>query len=481
MFKRYLFYILIIGFIFFKTEIGLSLEKQDSEYNDLLISINVKDAEIADVLKMIAEQSGLNIIAGKNVKGNVSITFMEIPVFDALESILEVNNYTYLLEDNVVKIYTHQDKMLLDESKELKVAIFNLENIKVSDIEPILMNLKSQRGKIQANARLNQIVVYDLPRKIMNMQEVIKSMDSKKLIKKHYDLNYADASQVKERIRETFPEGVANIYVDERTHSLVVEAAAMFIKEIDGFILKWDKPSKQVQIEAKIMQVTLDKNIQLGINWEYLSEDGSKKPKSYDVSSNLSLDLSQGGSFRIGSLSSDDYQATLQALEATTNSNLLSAPKITVLDGEEANILLGSTEPYLVTYIDNETKIITEDTKFMDVGIQLTVKPRITQEGYVTLDIEPEVSSARRVPDVSNALAVDTSRAKTVMTVKDGRTVVLGGLIKDEKVDTIKKVPLLGDIPLLGFFFRSKDKSDAKTELIIFITPHIIKEDFNKN
>jgi len=241
--------------------------------------------------------------------------------------------------------------------------------------------------------------------------------------------------------------------------------------------LKWDKPSKQVQIEAKIMQVTLDKNIQLGINWEYLLEDGSKKPKSYDVASNLSLDLSQGGSFRMGSLSSDDYQATLQALEATTNSKLLSAPKITVLDGEEANILLGSTEPYLVTYIDNETKIITEDTKFMDVGIQLTVKPRITQDGYVTLDIESEVSSARRVPDVSNALAVDTSRAKTVMKVKDGRTVVLGGLIKDEKVDTIKKVPLLGDIPILGFFFRSKDKSDAKTELIIFITPHIIKED----
>jgi general secretion pathway protein D len=115
----------------------------------------------------------------------------------------------------------------------------------------------------------------------------------------------------------------------------------------------------------------------------------------------------------------------------------------------------------------------------MDVGIQLTVKPRISEEGYITLDIEPEVSTARRVPDVSNALAVDTSRAKTVMTVKDGRTVVLGGLIKDEKIDTVKKVPLLGDIPVLGFFFKNKDKSDVKTELIIFITPHIIKDDLN--
>lgn len=477
MLRKYLSIITILTCLLSYSALGLSVENQVDEYDNLLVSINVKDADINDVLKMIAEQSGLNIIAGKNVKGKVSITFIEIPVFDALESILEVNNYTYMRENNVIKIYTYQDRMLLDESKELEVVIFSLQNIKVSDVEPMLTTLKSQRGKIQVNDRLNQIVAYDLSGNIENMRKIIASMDSKRLIKKHYDLSYADTQQVRERIRETFSKSVADIYVDERTHSLVIEAAPMFIEEIDGFIAKWDKPSKQVQIEAKIMQVTLDKNIQLGINWEYLLEDGSKKPKSYDVASNLSLDLSQGGSFRMGSLSSDDYQATLQALEATTNSKLLSAPKITVLDGEEANILLGSTEPYLVTYIDNETKIITEDTKFMDVGIQLTVKPRITQDGYVTLDIESEVSSARRVPDVSNALAVDTSRAKTVMKVKDGRTVVLGGLIKDEKVDTIKKVPLLGDIPILGFFFRSKDKSDAKTELIIFITPHIIKED----
>lgn len=455
---------------------NLSAEDSINTYNDILISINVKEADIADVLQMIAEQSDLNIIAGRNVKGKVSVTFSDIPVFDALESILEVNSYTYLFEDDVIKIYTHQDKMLLDEAKELEVAIFSLQNIKVSDVKPVLMTLKSPRGRIQDNARLNQIVVYDLPRNLLKMKNVVSRMDSKKLIREHYELCYADTQQVKEKIRDVFSEDIADIYVDERTHSLVIEAAPMFIDEINDFISKWDKPPKQVQIEAKIMQITLDKNVQLGIDWEYLSENGTKKPKNYDLQTDLSLGLTKGGSFRIGSLSGDDYQATLEALESTTNSNLLSAPKITVLDGEEAHILLGSTEPYLVTYIDNETKIITEDTKFMDVGIQLTVKPRITKDDYITLDIEPEVSSARRVADVSNALAVDTSRAKTVMTVCDGRTVVLGGLIKDEQVDTIKKVPLLGDIPLLGFFFRNKDNSDVKTELIIFITPHIIKD-----
>lgn len=243
MLKRYFCLLVAITCILLYSIAGLSAEKQTNEYNDLLVSINVKDADIVDVLKMMAEQSGLNIIAGKNVKGKVSITFRETPVFNALVSILEVNNYTYTNDNDVIKIYTHRDKMLLDESKELEAAIFSLQNIKVADVEPVLMTLKSQRGKIQINARLNQIIVYDLPRKVEKMREIVMSMDSKRLIEKHYVLNYADAKQVKERLREAFPESVVHIYVDEITHSLVIEAVPMFIEEIDGYIARWDKPS----------------------------------------------------------------------------------------------------------------------------------------------------------------------------------------------------------------------------------------------
>ncbi len=263
--KRYFCLTIAITCILLYSVVGLSAEKQENEYNELLVSINVKDADIADVLKMIAGQSGLNIVAGKNVKGNVSITFIEIPVFNALESILEVNNYTYAVENDVIKIYTHRDKILLDESRELEMAIFSLENIKVVDVEPILTTLKSHRGKIQINARLNQIIVYDLPRKVEKMQEIIVSMDSKRLTKKNYVLNCADAEQVKERTREAFLEGIADIYVDERTHSLVINAAPMFIEEIDGFITRWNKPSKKFKIEAKTIRVTSDKNSQLSI------------------------------------------------------------------------------------------------------------------------------------------------------------------------------------------------------------------------
>ncbi len=243
MLKRYFCLLVAITCILLYSIAGLSAEKQTNEYNDLLVSINVKDADIVDVLKMIAEQSGLNIIAGKNVKGKVSITFRETPVFNALVSILEVNNYTYTNDNDVIKIYTHRDKMLLNDSKELEAAIFSLQNIKVADVEPVLMTLKSQRGKIQINARLNQIIVYDLPRKVEKMREIVMSMDSKRLIEKHYVLNYADAKQVEERLREAFPESVVHIYVDEITHSLVIEAVPMFIEEIDGYIARWDKPS----------------------------------------------------------------------------------------------------------------------------------------------------------------------------------------------------------------------------------------------
>jgi len=174
-------------------------------------------------------------------------------------------------------------------------------------------------------------------------------------------------------------------------------------------------------------------------------------------------------------LTSDQYQVTIQALESSTNTNVLSNPRIVVIDNNEANLLVGSSEPYLVTYIDNESKTQTEETKFIDVGVKLKVTPKISEDDFVTLKIHPEVSSARRVTEVNNSLAVDTTQADTTVVVKDGKTIVLGGLIKDTDTKVLTKVPILGSIPVLGILFRSNAKTKVKKEIIVFITPHILK------
>ena len=265
------------------------------------------------------------------------------------------------------------------------------------------------------------------------------------------------------------------MYVDERTNGIVVRAVEETIEKVDILIESWDKRSLQVLIEAKILEVSLDKSKGLGVNWEYQS---SNVNDGVNLSGTLPANLSGGGIFKVGTLTQDEYSVTIQALESSTNTNILSNPRIVVMNNTEANILVGSAEPYLVTYIDKDSNTQTEETKFIDVGVKLNVTPKISNDSFVTLKIHPEVSSARRVAEVNNALAVDTTQADTTVVVRDGETIVMGGLIKDTDSRSEVKIPILGDIPVLGIFFRSHVKTKIKKEIVVFITPHIIKQSF---
>ena len=220
------------------------------------------------------------------------------------------------------------------------------------------------------------------------------------------------------------------------------------------------------------MQVTLEKNKFLGVEWQYQNPD-----KHTITVGAKSLPIPTGATyvdaFKIGVLDSDDYQITLRALERSSDANLISSPSIVTLDNTEAKILIGSSEPYEVFHFDERGIINGKEIKFIEVGIKLTVVPKISENGFITMSIHPEVSSARK-GTVSDALAIDTTEANTSMTVKDGNTLVMGGLIKDDREEHIAKIPLLGDIPLIKYLFRNTYYTNVKKEIIIFITPKII-------
>ncbi len=281
-------------------------------------------------------------------------------------------------------------------------------------------------------------------------------------------MRYADAEDIKEKLLQVIPEETGEVFVDERTNSVVIKAASPLLKNIDELIEGWDIQHQQVLIEAKILQVTLDKEHKLGIDWN----------SSLNLRQNISMDLTEGSSsiFKVATLTADEYEITLKMLETQAETEVLSSPRVVVIDNHEANILVGSSEPYIETTKDPDTGWVTEETKFKDVGLKLIVTPKIGEDNFVTITVHPEVSTARRVTEVDNALAVDTTQADTTMMVKDGETVVLGGLMKDVKSKTIRKVPLLGDIPLLGYLFRSRERGNKKTELVVFITPHILTD-----
>jgi type II secretory pathway component GspD/PulD (secretin) len=428
---------------------------------------------ILDVLRLLAEQGQVNIVASRNVQGRVTAKLNDITVAQALDAVLTANNFVFEEDKGIIRVSTQQDVLQQEQTEKLISRVFFLSNVKANDLRQVLNSTKSPRGRVEINPMSNQVIITDSAENIAEAEQVIAALDHK-MITKVYNLNYADAKDLLAKLTELIPKTEGEIFIDERTNSLVVRAIAETISKIDLLIKSWDQRSKQVLIEAKILEISADKSKGLGVNWEYLKDSGGD---AVDVSAVLPVSVSGGGILRVGTLSADQYQVTIQALESRTDTNVLSNPRITVMNNNEANILVGSSEPYLVTYIDNESKTQTQETKFIDVGVKLTVTPKISDDGFVTLKIHPEVSSARRVVEVDNSLAVDTTQADTTVIVKDGKTIVLGGLIKDTLSNTQTQVPILGKLPVLGMFFKSHGTSTVKKEIVVFITPHIVNQD----
>ena len=460
--------LIIISLLFSALTVFAQAEKVD----DLHINLDVKNMSVLDVLRLLAEQGKVNIVASRNVQGRVTAKLQDVTVKEALDAILDANNFVYKREKGIIKVYTQQDVLQQEQTEKLASQVFFLSNVKAEDLRQVLNSIKSTRGRVEINTMSNQVVVTDSPEKIKEIEQAITILD-RKLVTRIYNLSYGDAKEIAGKLSELLPKNEAEVVVDERTNSLVISAIAQTIDKIDLMVKNWDKRADQVFIEAKIIQISLDKSNGLGIDWEYLSTTGKN---AVNFSSSISSAVTSGGTLKIGTLTQDQYSATIKAIESNTDTNILSNPRIVVMDNMEANILVGSSEPYLVTYIDNESKTQTEETKFIDVGVKLNVTPKISHDDFITLKIHPEVSSARRVTEVNNSLAVDTTQADTTVVVKNGNTIVLGGLIKDSDTKVTTRVPVLGNIPILGIFFRSTALTKTKKEIVVFITPHIMKQ-----
>jgi hypothetical protein len=241
-------------------------------------------------------------------------------------------------------------------------------------------------------------------------------------------------------------------------------------------------------IDANIIQVTLSDKYSYGIDWADVAALGDVRLTS-DASLSAGLTGTIPNTLTIAT-TGGNYSTVVSLLKTFGETNVLSRPRITVADNEEARILVGSKEVYVtsdVTTTSGGTYHTTDHVQFVDVGVRLLVTPEINKAGYIKLKVKPEVSntdSTKTVelknPDGSTRTIVPyvtTSEAETTVVVKDNTTLIIGGLMKDTVVDHKEKVPFLGDIPIMGKLFSSNGKSKEKTELVIFLTPHILEGD----
>lgn len=419
---------------------------QEQEDTQIIESLEFRNVDIKDVLRQLAKQYNLNIVFSESVTGLVTVQLMDVSIEQALDSIIAVNGFAYTRKNNVYKITTPEEA----EREGKMTRLFRLNNADASKMKETLKNVLTADGKIEADSRSNSIIVTDTP-------------------------------------------GVIN--------------------RVEGMLPELDGITPQVLIEARLIETSLTNTEKLGIDWTTtITATGSKRattlpfepkgeskwmknvfpstdPAGTGFPSSYGFPYTAAADFTLGTLDFTGLQAMFDFLKTRKDTKLIANPRIVTLNNQKASINVGKAIP-IATYERNETTGTWEITGWEDekemIGVNLEVIPQVNPQGYIRLKLKPEVSSVDEWLTVEGEKQrpVTISRtAETEVQIKDGQTVVIGGLVKNKTTRAIKKIPILGDIPILGFFFTRKDVGsaeeedpDEQTDLLIFVTATIIKE-----
>ncbi|QYK53741.1 MAG: hypothetical protein KF824_02345 [Fimbriimonadaceae bacterium] len=263
--------------------------------------------------------------------------------------------------------------------------------------------------------------------------------------------------------------GQVTIIPDPNTNSLIIVTAPENMDLIRSILGQIDRIPEQVMIETLIVEATLDKALKLGVEWNYNQGSNGSAATAYGLQ-NASPSL-QGLRY---TYTSGALTSFLNALATDDKFQVLSTPRIFTSNNVEAEINISQSIPYILSTREDANGNLTYNYAFQDVGIVLNVVPRITQNGTVTMDVTQTANDLQGFTDF-NAPIVNQRQAFTTVSVNDGETIVLGGMMRSTVTSKVKKLPLLGDIPLLGELFKTRDKNEVKTELLVFLTPRIVR------
>jgi general secretion pathway protein D len=281
--------------------------------------------------------------------------------------------------------------------------------------------------------------------------------------------------------------GQTIIVPDQATNALVIRTAPPNFPVLQETIEQLDVRPPQVLLEVLIVEVQLDRATQYGVNWqlftqELVSGDSSRGITGVygaQVFTDSALNPFGGLGIRVVSMANVSLRAIVQALASRNNVKVLSTPRVLALNNEEARILVGSQVPFNSSIQTGLNVVVAQTVQFQRVGTQLTIIPTVNKDGYVTFRILQEVSQLTNqvVQSALNAPVISTREAETSAIVKNGNTIIIGGLIGETQTVAQSGVPILQDIPLLGGLFRSRSSSRQRTELAIFVTPHVVFDD----
>jgi type IV pilus assembly protein PilQ len=413
------------------------------------VSLDVQNTELASVLQMLSIQSKRNIVPSPKVTGSVTANLYDVTFHEAMDAILQQNGAGYVEKGNFIYVYTLDElKKIQDADRKVAARLFKLNYITAKDASTFVTPLLSTGGSI------------------------------------------AISGQVAAGFQPTISDGGANSYAHAET--MVIRDYPENLDEVGKIIKLLDTPPAQVLVEATVLQADLNEDLALGVDVAILGKAGIGSfagPIGSVVDQMIGgtitgtpggagttsvSDIITNPAVKIGVIT-NNVAVFVKALDKVTDTTVLANPKILALNRQKAEILVGQKIAYLSTTAT--ATATTQTVEFLDTGTQLTLRPFISEDGMIRMELKPSISDAK-LRTAGDATLPDqtTQELTTNVMVPDGQTIVLGGLFKEQTTVDRSQVPGLGDIPIVGYAFKANANTVRRTEVIFLITPHIVKD-----
>ena len=443
-------------------------KKEAFKYEGERLSLNFQDIDIRSVLQVLADFTNQNLVASDTVKGKITLRLSDVPWDQALAVVLKSKDLAMRQEGNVILVAPSAEINKMEKSElealvtkeklePLRTEIIQVNYADAGQIATVLTGV--QTSNQSASNRVNSTTPAYVPETSI------------------YDNgggSVAGGSIMSER---------GTVTIDERTNVLIVKDTARNLEAIRKLVDQLDKPVRQVLIESRVVIATDDFTRELGIRFgangrNFTPGDGSEK--GFDIggaSTNglisdlpAAVGLGSGGAlgltiFKVGSFL---LNLELSALQIENRGEVLSSPRIITSDKTRARIEQGVEIPYATVSLEGTS------TQFKKAVLALEVLPHITPDNQIVMELK--ITKDTRGALTPDGIAIDTREIETTVQVANGETIVLGGIYENTKNRTVNKIPILGDLPGIGFLFRKTNVTDDKKELLIFITPKILDE-----
>ena len=428
-----------------------SPQSNDSKPDDPVFSFRAQEMPLSDALALFARANNLNIVAGPDVKGEITVDFHGLPLDEAMESLLDAHGYYWEKQEKMIRVHRFETR------------VFNLDYIR-------LVRGGTGENKAQINSGTGGGggggAAQGAGEITVNQQDEIKFWE-----------------ELEEQVKILMSKE-GRLVINRLSGTLQVTDLHHRVIEIATFLSRVRRSlHRQVEIQARIYEVNLKDDYSLGINWNKINFDGTAGNivLSDIITAPFGGFVARAATTSI-SFSDGSFDAILEALHEQGELHVVSQPRLLTMNNQPALIKVATDQAFFTQTVAQGTagtgNIITEQARSVTVGLVLSVTPQISEDGWIMMDVTPIISRLREIREspqkTATAPVLDIKQSSGLVRLRDGEMVLIGGLIQDEVSQTERKVPILGDIPWIGRLFKGTYTAKQKSELVIFLSPRIV-------